>query len=523
MALFVSFALSNNTFAQSKNLKNNSPYPTKYRSAEDSHLTLKTLTVAPAYDNVGGIYQKAAESELTDLISKDQFWAFSKFQWPANTKITDQRIDVAVEQPQAVLNILSESKANGLIVAIITKSAQEINVNLSLYTEDKGLPLIELSYQDPTTFEITKFKDIIKNLYTQLKNKLPYKAFITSRRGNQITINAGANSNLKNGDKLAVAQIIKINRHPKLKFMTGVEKEITGQILLTKVEDFSSFGEIVFEKEGGVIEKNSKLLPPDFVQYQTAEKSIEVSSAGSEKTAPAEWKPLAAPQFGKVTVLGGFSDYKLSTVLSTSTTTSSGNSFSPTFLLAAELWLTSHYFSQISLKQSIFKGNNPVSNSNQDSLNFFVNDMDLLFGYKYSLNGNFWGPSLTGGLGYLSERTKLTDTASFSSFESSGLQIQVGGYFPITEKNDIGVGLDTKFLLTQNLSESPLNSGSSSPSKNQFSIYGTYMQNSNMNLKAEIIFSAINSSFNGAGNRSDPARSIDEKITSYLFGIEYLF
>ncbi len=523
--LFLSFVLSNFSVAQVKNLQNNSPYPTKYLSAEDSHLTLKTLTVAPAYDNVGGIYQTTAENELIELISKDQFWAFSKFEWPVNIKKIEKRIDTVVEQPQTVLNILSASKANGLIVTIITKSAQGMNIHLSLYTEDKGLQLIELSHQDPTTFEIAKFKDIIKELYTQLKNKLPYKAFITSRRGNQITINAGANANLKTGDKLSVAQIIKINRHPKLKFMTGVEKEITGQIVLTKVEEFSSFGEIVFEKEGGVIEKNSKLLPPDFVQYQITEKLPEISGASSEKSAPEEWKPQATPQFGKLTILGGFSDYKLSSILSSSAAVNSGNSFAPTFLLGAELWVTSEYFARISLKQLFFKGNNALVGSTPDSLNFSVNNMDLLFGYKYSLNGNFWGPSFTGALGYLSESTKLTDTTptAFSSFESSGLQIQVGGYFPVTEKSDIGIGLDAKFLLTQRLSESPLDSGSSSPSQNQFDIYGNYMYTSNINLKAEIIFSSINAGFNGAGNRTDPARSIDEKITSYLFGIEYLF
>lgn len=521
MSLFFFNSLS---YAQLKNLKNNSPYPTKYLSSDDSHLTLKTIAVAPAYDNAGGVYQAVAETELADLISKDQFWAYAKFQWPASIQKNDQRIDTLLEKPEIAQQILSTSKSNGLLVAIITKSPQGLNVHLTLLTQDKGLPLIELSHQDSTTFEISKFKNILKDLYTQLKQKLPYKAYVSSRRGNLVTINAGSTANLKVNDKLSVAQIIKVNRHPKLKFMIGVEKEIIGQIILNKVEEYSSFGEIVFEKEAGVIEKNSKLLPMDFIQYPTSDKSNATAVVDSDKNSN-EWVPPSTPQFGKLTLLGGFSDYKLSTILMNSSAYDSGNSFSPTFHLAADLWITAEYFAQISLRQIFFKGQNSLTGSFPQTIDYTVNTMDFLFGYKYSLNGNFWGPSLIGGVGYISENTKLTDTSptAFSSFEGSGLQIQVGGYFPVTEKNDVGVGLDAKFFLTKQLFESPVDSGAASPALTQFSVYANYAYTSNINLKGEMIFSAIDASFAGAGSRSNPARSIDEKITSYLFGIEYLF
>jgi hypothetical protein len=511
--------------AQVTNLKNNATNLTKYSSQEDTDLTLKTLTVAPAYDNVGGVYQTAAETVLSDLIRQDKSWAFSKFQWPKTVSKSNQRIDYIMENPKMVLDILSLTKSNGLMTAVITKSPQGININLTLFTQDKGLPLIEVSYQDATTFEISKFTEIVKNLYSQIKLKLPYKAFISSRRGNIVTINAGLNSGLKNNDKLSVAQIIQINRHPKLKFMVGVEKTIIGQIVLSKVEEYSSFGEILFEKETGVIEKNSKLLPPDFIQYQNANADkVTDNLADSEKNA-VEWMPPAVPQFGKLTLLAGISDYKLSTVLQNSASYDSGNSTAPTFLLGADLWITNQYFARISLEQLFFKGANSLAGSSPGTLNYTVNTTNLMFGYQYALNGNFWGPSLSAALGYLSKSTKMTDTSptAFSSFDVSGLEIQVGGYFPMSEKNDIGIGLEAHFFLTKNYSESPVDSGSSSPALTKFSVHGNYLYTSNINLKAALQFSSINSSFDGAGSRSNPARSTDEKISSYLFGIEYLF
>lgn len=522
MILFMAMALMNLGIAraQIKNLKNDSPYPTKYISADDAHLTLKTLTVAPAYDNVGGVYQAFAEKELVDLISKDQFWALSSFQWPQKLPLNQRRVDIIAEKPEVVQQILNSSQANGMLAAIITKSSNGINVHLILYTQDNGLPLLQLSYQDTSTFEIAKFKEILSELYSQLKQKLPYKALITSRRGNKVTINAGQNASLKMNDQLSVAQIIKINRHPKLKFMTGVEKEIIGQIKLTKVEEFSSFGEITFEKEPGVIEKSSKLLPQNFVSYQT-----DGQGQSPQQADVVEWKPQAAPQFGKITLLGGFSDYKLSTVLTSGSSYDSGNKFAPTFLLAGDLWITPEYFLNVSLEQMYFNGLNSLTGSFPSTLNFVVNNMNLLFGYKYALNGNFWGPSLIGSMGYLSQSTSVTDSSpvAFSSFETSGLQLQVGGYFPVSDSNDVGVGLDAKFLLTTNLSESPVDSGSARPTLSEFCFYGNYLYSTNLNLKAQLNFSAVNSSFSGSGSRTNPARSIDEKLTSYLFGIEYLF
>lgn len=517
--------VSSSATAQIKNIKKDSPYPTKYFSSDDTHLTLKTLTVAMSYDNVGGIYKEAAERTLIDLISKDQFWAYSEFKWPASISKTEQRADAFDGNPAITLETLVSSKANGLISTITTKSPQGINVVMTLFTQDKGYPLIQLSYQDEKLFEISKFKEIITNLYLQLKQKLPYKAFITSRRANKITINAGLNAQLKLNDKLSVAQIIKINRHPKLKFMTGVEKEITGQIVLTDVQEYSSFGEIIFEKEAGVIEKNSKLLPPHFLNYQNTESIAGASTSSNDKSQPSEWVSQATPQFGKITLLGGFSDYKLSTVLNTGLPYDSGNSFAPTYELGAQLWITPNYFAQINLQQLFFKGSNSLTGSFPGTLNYTVSNMDLLFGYKYALNGNFWGPNLTGALGYLSKSTSISNSSptAFSSFETSGLQLQAGGYFPVTEKNDAGLGIDLKYLFTTRLSESPVDSGTSNPTFSQFNFYGTYAYTSNINLKGEIIFSSINAGFSGNGSRINPAQSIEEKITSYLFGIEYLF
>ena len=83
--------------------------------------------------------------------------------------------------------------------------------------------------------------------------------------------------------------------------------------------------------------------------------------------------------------------------------------------------------------------------------------------------------------------------------------------------------MDAKFLLTTNMTESPVDSGSAQPTLSEFSFYGNYLYSTNINFKGQMSFSAVNSSFSGSGSRVNPARSVDQKLISYLFGIEYLF
>ena len=509
-------------FSQSKSLKKDSPYPSKYISQTDQYLTLKSVTLAPAYDNVGGIYKKAAETTLEKIITDDKSWSFQKIKFPDLQTEKNYRIDFLEDKNEYSLALLKSTGADALISVSTTKSPQGLQIRMTLYTADAGQPLIQETYEDATTFEISKYQQVISELYTTIKNKLPYKALISSRRGQKVTLNAGKVAGLNVGDKLSVAQILKLQRHPKLKFMVGVEKEIIGQVVLTQVEDYLSFGEISFEKESGVIEKNSKLLPFDYLKYST---SMDPTKADQMAKQDEEWRPQEAPQFGKIHILGGVSNYKLSNTLTNDTTHDSGNSFAPTFQFGGQVWITPEYFADLQFRQMFFKGLNSMTGSYPDSLNFTVNENNFVFGYKYSIDGNFWGPSLTTGLGYISRTTSVTDSSptSFTSFDFSGLNLQFGAYFPITLKNDFGLGARGEILLTKRLSENPVDSGPSASNFVNFDFYGIYAYTNRINFRGQITYSDLNSSFDGTGQRNPPARSTQETATSYLFGIEYQF
>jgi hypothetical protein len=154
-----------------------------------------------------------------------------------------------------------------LITALITKGPRGLNAKLKLYTQDQGLIFIEESFQDLSTFELARVREEFVTLYHNLRNKLPYQGFVVSRRGLDVTLNIGEKNGVHLGQEISLSQILKLNRHPKLKTMISVEKEIIGKVYVTKVEPYLSFAQIIFEKETGVIDVGAKTIPIDYIAY----------------------------------------------------------------------------------------------------------------------------------------------------------------------------------------------------------------------------------------------------------------
>lgn len=268
--------------------KNKKPFPVKYISETDQKISIKTVTLAPVYDNVNAVYSSAIQKLLIDLLQSDKTWGYSEF--PDMTKkIFVETFDT---KPKEVLDILDKTKTQALLTAMITKGPHGLTARLKLYTQDQGLILLEENFQDISTFEVAKVREEFVTLYHRLKNKLPYQGSVLSRRGLDVTLNAGEKNGIKVGQEIALAQILKLNRHPKLKTLVGVEKEILGKVQITKVEPYLSFGQIIFEKETGVIEVGAKVIPTDFIAYPKPVINPDGVVTGDRISQEAETKPL---------------------------------------------------------------------------------------------------------------------------------------------------------------------------------------------------------------------------------------
>lgn len=488
---------------------------TQFLSEIDQTVTLNYMTIGSAYDNVGGIYKNAAEKKLIDLITQDHIWSFVD----SSAEINNFRNDDLYEDPTAAAEFLEKTKTDGFFLVNIIKGQKGMSVAVTLFSKLEGLPVAQESIQDAQSFQMADFEKVIEDLYRKLKLSLPYYGATQSRRGNSITVNIGTRDGVKIGDQVSIIQILKVKRHPKHNFIVGVEKEVLGQGVVTKSEDTLSFVSLNFEKEPNVIQKGAKLQRVSTTVYGSPnDDSTKILSSQ-------EWLPPAIPQFGYIYAGLGISNYKQSSILVNGSSLESGSNVVPTFNLGAELWVTPRFTAAMNFRQMFFTGNNAVTGSDPDKLNFNVSQIDFGLGYRQALTDNFWGAHVKAAAGYLTANHQVSDSqpTAFTSLRASGLYLGLSGYFPVTKDNDLAIGVDTKFLLSPELSESPVSSGSTDPSISDLNFFGVYQWTTNIQFKGFIQTNTIQSNFSGTATRTNPARSVEAKTSTYGVNLEYMF
>lgn len=547
------------TSAQGTAPQNKAPFPVKYTSLVDQKIILKTITLAPVYDNVDGIYANPIQRLLVDLLQTDKVWGYAEFP-DMDKKIFIEKFD---SEPNDVIEALTKTGSQGLLTAFITKGPRGLNAKLKLFTQDQGLVLLEESFQDINTFAIAQLRESFVNMYVNLKNRLPYRGYVLSRRGLDVTLNLGAMNGVKIGQQLTLAQIIKINRHPKLKTMVGTEKEIIARVTVTKVEPYLSFAQITFEKETGVVDVGAKILPSEYVAYpqpvlnkdgavigdQVGENSTApMDSTESINITPAETtdfevssgnEPLA-PELvqkkqslldrenssGVLTAQGVITQYSESSELSNGTTVSAKQSFAPGAHLGVKYFIGDGFYGQVGVQMNQFNANNSLAGSTPFTLSYNYFQYAGLLGYDYRFSEEGDDPIILGAaLGISSYKTTVSASTptALTSTQTDTILLQFKGEMLILPEHEITAGARFDLALNPKLKESPVSSGDSKPSITAFSFYGIYPLSYKLRTRFDLGIAQLQTSFSGATTRTPPARSTSINLLNLQMGVEYLF
>lgn len=528
--------------------KNKNPFPVKYISQIDQKIMIKTITLAPVYDNVSGIYSEPIQNLLIDLLQSDKVWGYSEFP-DIKTKIFIEKFD---SQPNDVLDVLTKTNAQGLLTAFIAKGPRGINAKLKLFTQDQGLILIEDSFQDINTFEISKLREMFVTMYHNIKSKLPYRGYVLSRRGIDVTLNLGSMNGIVQGQELILAQILKLNRHPKLKLMIGAEKEIIAKLKVTKVEPYLSFAQITFERETGVVEPGAKVLPSDYVAYpipiinsegivvgDSPAKPQKVTIVPSDENSAPDTKESDASlleqknklldrknSFGIFTAQGVISQYSESTQLAAGGNPNSTNSFAPGILLGLRLnFLKKLFFIDVSTQINSFSGTNSLAGSSPNQLTYSLSRYLVLAGMDYLLEDDSDKIKLTGAIGLSSLKTDVSTSTptALTSTKTDAIALQVKASMPLSGENPVTVGAKLELFFNPTFSETPVNSGSAKVSLTSFGVFGVFPYSDKLNIRTDLGLVNISANFSGIGTRSNPAGSTAIQTMNEQIGIEYLF
>lgn len=501
-----------------------------YVSAVDQDLAIKSIVLVPTTDNVGGIYAKPLDEELRKVLNDDKQWSLTDY--PKDLKIKSELLD---EHPEDVKKILQAGKSEAALTTKLIKGPRGISITMTLFVGRDGLPLLQETLTDYKGFEISDIRSQAARLFENIKNRMPFRAAILSRRGQQVTLNLGSNYGLKPGSYVSIVQIIKINRHPKLKFMVSTEKEVLGRVKLFKVEPYLSFGYIELEKENGVIAVGSKVMPDEFVKYSTpvvtpsGKVMTDITQRPDKDVAfgenPQEWVPESAPQFGKVELLAGFSSYTQNANLRTAGSISGSSNFAPNILVRGEIWLNPEWFIGLTLRQSVFSIDNDLAGSSPGKLNMSMSQYGINGGYNFLLTSDFFGPKIRLNAGYAVTDFKVDDSTptAFTSMKYGGLLLGIEGQFPLSDEIPIDLGGKFDLYVNPSLSESSSSGASSDNKINAFSFFMDYRMKTRFKIRGELLFENYSSDFSGTGQRTDPASSISHKMTTLMGGIQYLF
>jgi len=538
-------------FAQTS-AKNKSPFPVKYTSKADQNILLRTITLAPVYDNLNGIYAQPIQKLLVDLLQSDKAWGYAEIVGHDQNKFIEN-YDL---YPDDVLDVLSKTNAQGLLTAFITKGPRGLNAKLKLFTHDGGLLLAEESTEDTTAFEISKLRQQFAQMYQNLKNKLPYRGYVLSRRGLEVTISLGTINGVKAGQELTLAQIIKLNRHPKLKFLVGVEKEIIAKVMVKKADTYLSFAQITFEKETGVVDIGAKVLPTEFISYPLPEINKEGDVVGEKKTATApvsdEKRPDETPavaskdqqtteqreelldrhnSLGILTAQGLVTQYTESNSLSNGTEARSQQNFAPGIHLGVLVNINNGFFGEASYQTTSFSAPNGLAGSSPSNLSFSLAKINASVGYDYVFEEEEGEEAasdaikFTGLLGVTNFNTSVTNSTpvSLTSTQISAISMALKASMPVSETMPLTIGGKFELFFNPSLSESPVNSGNASTTMTSFGFFGVYKYSEKYNIRADFTLTNINNRFSGSASRPVPAGSAKQEMMTEQFGIEYLF
>lgn len=499
--------------------------PSPFVSSIDRDLTVRRIVLAPAFDNVSLIYANPLQQELQDIITAEKQWNIVASQ----TELPAEPTEAYDDNSAKVVEILKANNSDALLTLKITKGPAGISMKICIYTSQFGDLLSCQEQKGIPTFDLQSLRKDLLTLYLRFRNELPYSGLVISRRAENVTINLGSLVGLREGDELAVVQIVKLNRHPKFKFVVGHEKEILGKIRIFKTEETLSFAQLVYEIEPNAINVDSKVLLNRPIIYNpsnltaTAARPDEKIAFGEE---PREWLPTPTPSFGKLNLAIGVGNFQANSDLSSSGSISAASTITPSMAVSAELWLNPLWSIQVGMLQALASTKNPRSGSSPSRLNFALSDYYIGAGYNLLLTQDFFGPKFQVLMLYTHDKVVVDDSSptSFTTLGYTGFALGLKGSFPLPTEVPWNAGAELFYHLTPSLTERPVSSGAAKENSiYKFGIFGTRKVRENLNFTIKLDFNLYRSTFSGIGTRGEGADTISHSNSAVSAGVEYLF
>jgi len=491
----------------------------------DASLTIHTVALLPAVDNVDGIFAKPIDKKLKELLDGDHQWQL------VDSNFAGRLLSAGdiIKNPDKAVKLAKPLKVDGLLLAEVRKNPKDFTLALHLFSAKDGKLIVQVAATDLDQSSIDKALAQVDELYKQMKYRIPYDGLVLSRTKNRVTINLGEVDGVKQGQELAASKIIEVTRHPKLGYIIQHEKVLIGKIKLIKVDPRLSFGDIVSETENGAIQKDSKITGARMLNY-TPEKWINkdylppellLSQDNQVNGKVQEWRPETPPTFGHVgasLALGKFQD---TLTLSNNKTLTGKNSLYPAINLFGEMWINPEWYIHAAVTQGT--GTLPNPNGGSD-LSANLGEYSLDVGYNLLLKDDFFDSKLFFAFGYYSYKMSLDYTADgLTSQQYSAMRLTIGGKTPISPDNKWYLGATLYWYVNPSMNESPVSSGTDSNRMVHFNFLVDYRYSERIWFDGGLEFKTYQTDFTGTGTRPTPGIKGSQRFQNLFLGVSYMF
>ncbi len=501
---------------------------TEYQSSYDDTLTFRQMTYLPSRDNVNGVYSKAINETLEELIRKNHKWNYTD----NNAASANTPPEELVGNSSVVQSLSKSLNADGFFVSELRKDPKEVSIRLYLFSTMSGQLIAEQELRR-TTDNTEIVKTAVRSLFARILEKIPYDALVASRTDNRVTINAGKRDGVIKGQNLTIVKIIGAKKHPKRNFIIKSNKAILGQIRVVKVDDYLSFADIISETEPGVIDKDAKVTGLSSIRYEATpwtksytppEQLLSENNKVVFGKKAQEWVAKDPPTFGKVGADFSLGTFDNRLALADGSSLASKVPAYPRVNLTGEIWVTPKIYANAAFSQGIGSSVNPTGNPPEVSNS--MTHYRMSFGYNFILRDEFFGPKFNVDIGFSSYRM-FVDSAGASGFTTlqyRSMPIGIGGYVPINKTRTWAIGGTAYFHLFPSLNETPISSGGDPNNNiNHFLFFAENKISQRLRWKIGMEFMILSTNFSGPGSRTLPATDLSHRFTLLSTGIDYLF
>lgn len=487
--------------------------PAMADSQLDRTYALESVGYLKAWDNVDGIFSQYVSEAIQEYFSGQSRFVLQDVS-RANEVLERSKLDYKkiIEDNEVLAQMARSTKSQTLLRTKIVKEGPSYKFHMEwLHT-----PRMDTLAEEKFTLEnVGDVKQLVRAALVRLIEKIPFKATLTGRDHENVTINIGENENVSPGDEMVVATLEEVKRHPLLHTIVDWRLGETGRVRIESVEHGIAFGKVISETPGREIARYQKVTKIFSSPRKQAADPVEKMTDEAERHA----KYLVPPRLGWVS--GGAWAGTFGREATTSA--GAGRDGGGIFIggkADGQLWLTREVFAEAGLGYgfSAYSQKDSVTGAESTingSLSLF--SLRTAIGYTYFTTPDFFGPKGWAKLGFRSTSYSMTaNAADFvgpSSFK--GLYLGIGGELPVRERFGALMNLDFGVLTSASASTLSALGNIAGATDVNFQLGGYYRHTPRMTFRVVVDVTSSGADFSD-GNMNQRIISVVPSVLMYF-------